>query len=250
MEWLSADEFVSVAFCAGFDSTDVAWMDTFEAICCDHGCDPAVGVSKEAFLELVNEAFERRRPASPSQSPRVVSALPHQLANEGLTFGSESLARQHSWPDFQFASEDEYLADFREIALELGPGTVAQLGLDESGYLWARQVFHLLTVHLLERGRSQAERPIPRLDLCRPMPRSGASSSMLIGFPQQWPWRTWSSIEGCTLLNELVGSERSVASKDTRPEGEVEDILPLGDEDDADADEGWNLSLYATHWDD
>merc|ERR1711988_1205786 len=44
VEWLSPDEFLSVACCAGFDSTDVTWMDAFEAICLEYGCDPAVGV--------------------------------------------------------------------------------------------------------------------------------------------------------------------------------------------------------------
>merc|ERR1712232_1244999 len=116
---LSPDEFASVAFCAGFDSTDIAWMDTFEAICCEHGCDPAVGVSKEAFLELVNEGFDRRR-RSGCPSPTAGSSFQAQemeLATRGC------------------------LTDFRELPLELGLGTIAQLGLDESGYLWACQVF-------------------------------------------------------------------------------------------------------------
>lgn len=190
MEWLSADEFLSVAFCAGFDSTDISWMDAFEAICWEHGCDPAVGVSKKAFLKLVNEGFEKRRqsidaPTSfleASQQPLVESDWPKPT--------TERLVAQRGWPKAAacstLESEEEYLAEFQELAIELGPATVAQLGLDEAGYLWARHVFEQLDSLFLERLGPRAELVLPGLDLTLPRSRRTGRSAFHFG-PLQSP---------------------------------------------------------------
>lgn len=171
-EWLSADEFLSLAFSAGFDSEDVSWMDAFEAICWEHGCDPVVGISKEAFLKLVRDKFPRRQ-TSASESPylnvpRAASApsMPPRLA-------------MLKWPAAASSPrEDLWKSDFEELALELGPGTIAALGLDEEGYRWARQVFQQLGLHFAVKDSSHQGTLLPSFGL-----RFSGKSDSIFGSP-------------------------------------------------------------------
>mmetsp|Transcript_71195 Transcript_71195/g.123570 ORF Transcript_71195/g.123570 Transcript_71195/m.123570 type:complete len:330 (-) Transcript_71195:75-1064(-) len=77
--WLTASEFLTLAFAAGFRGDDVTWMDTFERLCKEHGCDPAEGVSKAAFMKLLIEGFASRSlhvGAAPMQAEELGSASP------------------------------------------------------------------------------------------------------------------------------------------------------------------------------
>jgi len=51
--WLEHEDFWSLAFTAGLEASDTRWMNAFERLCTEEGCDLNVGVCGEVFVRLV-----------------------------------------------------------------------------------------------------------------------------------------------------------------------------------------------------
>jgi hypothetical protein len=280
---MSPDEFLSVACCAGFDSTDVTWMDAFEAICLEYGCDPAVGVSKEAFLKLVDEGLDRRRSGDSESRSNLLACSSSSTSSKVATW---QLARKDRYPaDFQ-----RYLADYQELACELGADTMSQLGIDESGYRWAYQVFQQLGIHLHERHHLKSLDSIENRFLCSSyLPKSISSAHVLwqsqpshaipslgvrpfTSLPalkddvsvvcreeasgKESDVDNVESIYGARWIESQPGVDGEIAEdcREMRPdrghEHAQESTSSSSDASESeDPMEGWNLSLYSSHWD-
>lgn len=65
--WLDHEDFFSLAFAAGFKPEDAGWMDAFDEMCADEGCDSQSGVRADVFVRLaMNELLRRCRATSES----------------------------------------------------------------------------------------------------------------------------------------------------------------------------------------
>lgn len=51
--WLEHEDFWSLAFTAGLDARDARWMNAFDSLCTEEGCDLNAGICGEVFVRLV-----------------------------------------------------------------------------------------------------------------------------------------------------------------------------------------------------
>jgi len=106
---LDHDQFFSLAFGAGLRSDDIAWMESFEDLCSEHGCDMALGIRSEVFVRLVMDDLARH-------CRQVCGSLREMLKQQILDMTHDKASQNVHQPVFDTTHEQPALGAFQQVS--------------------------------------------------------------------------------------------------------------------------------------